>query len=726
MNRGVALLLVAGSVCALTAALWLADARAKMALPSFAEVRAAFRPSDATLLDRHGNALHELRVDHHGRRSAWIPLSDISPALHAAVIASEDQRFYHHSGVDSRAILAAVARRLVGEPLRGASTISMQLVTLLDPQLRHRGRPRSLSQKWRQMRLAWAVERRWAKAEILEAYLNLASYRGELQGIGAAASVLFAKAPHGISEAEAAILAVLLRAPNAAPATVAQRAWALLQRQGWAGGREDASAAVVRALNTPSRSAPKVALAPHVAQRLLRTTDAATPVRSTLDSRLQEVAADVLRQRLMAVREQRVQDGAILAVENATGEVLAYVAGSAALSRARYVDGIQARRQTGSALKPFLYGMALERRILTAASLLEDAPLDVPVLGGLYRPRNYDERFRGLVTLRTALAASLNIPAVRTLELLGAEAFVQQLRRLGFAGAVEAGDYYGPALALGSVDASLWELVNAYRTLANGGVWRPLRLTPGEQDGEASRRIYSEATAFLLSDILADRDGRSLTFGLENPLATRFWSAVKTGTSKEMRDNWCIGYTRHYTVGVWVGNLSGEPMRNVSGVSGAAPIWWEIMGWMQRTTPGLPMMPPAGVLARRIEFPHALEAERTEWFLQGTEPPSPVGRLAESLPHIKRPISGEVIALDPDIPSDHQRMVFETTTASAALRWVLDGHDLGPTASPLLWEPVPGNHTLSLVDQEQRALDTVSFEVRPAVTTVDSPPFPQP
>jgi penicillin-binding protein 1C len=470
----------------------------------------------------------------------------------------------------------------------------------------------------------------------------------------------------------------------------------------------------------------RVALAPHLAQRLRRTTQAATPMRSTLDSRLQEVAADILRHRLVAVRDQRVHDGAILVVENRSGEVLAYVAGSGELSSARYLDSIQARRQTGSALKPFLYGMALEQRILTPASLLQDEPLEVAVLGGLYRPRNYDEQFRGLVTVRTALGASLNIPAVRTLQLLGAEAFVQQLRRLGFDGAIESGDYYGPSLALGSVDASLWELVNAYRTLANGGIWSPLRLTLGEDSADASRRVYSEATAFLLSHMLADRDSRSLTFGLENPLATRFWSAVKTGTSEEMRDNWCIGYTRQYTVGVWVGNLSGEPMRNVSGVTGAAPVWREVVGWVHRTTPSLPMTPPAGVLARKIGFPDALEAERTEWFLQGTEPQSRVERLAEGFPHIRRPISGEVIAPDPDIPPGHQRIVFEGDAVGADLRWVLDGQDLGPATSSLRWEPVPGNHTLALVDQDQHIVDTVSFEVRPALTAVDSPRLPRP
>jgi penicillin-binding protein 1C len=359
-------------------------------------------------------------------------------------------------------------------------------------------------------------------------------------------------------------------------------------------------------------------------------------VYSTLDSYLQAFAADTLRRHLLVIRAQHVYDGAVLVVENHSGDVLAYVAGSGDFSSARHVDGIQARRQAGSLLKPFLYGMAIERKMLTPASLLEDEPLNVPVVGGLYRPRNYDEGFRGLVSVRTALAGSLNIPAVRTLGLVGAEDFVEELRRLGLDGANESGDYYGPSLALGSVDASLWELLQAYRTLANGGMWSPLRLTPGEPATQSGRRIYSEATTFLLSHILSDRDSRSVTFGLESPLATRFWSAVKTGTSQEMRDNWCIGYTRYYTVGVWVGNLSGEPMRHVSGVIGAAPIWGNIVAWLHRTTPSSPMVPPFGVVERQVSFPGGIEPERHEWFLQGTEPLMPQKYLAGGIRRSER------------------------------------------------------------------------------------------
>jgi len=664
------------------------------------------------LLDRNGEVLHELRVDASRRRLGWSPLADVSPALQAAVIASEDRRFFAHGGVDGRALLAAALQRIAGGSRRGASTITMQLATLLDPELRRQGGAHTVAQKWRQMRLAWAIERRWSKSEILEAYLNLVSFRGELQGVAAAAHVLFGKAPHGVSEPEALVLAVLLKAPNAAADAVTHRAWALHERLHGTATRSDLEAAVTAALRAPPGSGPRVALAPHVARELLHAANL-EPVWSTLDAAFQRVATDALRRNLLAVLERRVQDGAVLVVDNASGDVLAYVGGSSDLSSARYVDGIRAQRQAGSTLKPFLYGLALDQRLLTPAALVEDTPFEVAVPGGLYRPRDYDEQFRGLVSVRTALSGSLNIPAVRTLQLLGAEAFVRQLRRLGFAGLVESGDYYGPSLALGSAEVSLWELTNAYRTLANGGVSSPLRLSPGEPAANDGERLYSAAAAFLVSSILADRESRSVTFGLDNPLATRFWTAVKTGTSKEMRDNWCVGFSRRYTVGVWVGNFSGQPMTDVSGVTGAAPVWSEVMSWLHREIPSAPPDPPAGVRSVVVAFPRGAEPARVEWFLTGTEPPeTPLG--AVSPPRIVAPVSGTSIALDPDIPPSQQRVSFEAHTGRPHLRWLLDGADMGAGTDIVLWSPRPGAHTLSLVDARQRRVDTVAFSVRGA------------
>jgi penicillin-binding protein 1C len=684
-------------------------------MPCFADVRASYQPSDIALLDRHGTVIHETRVDARRRRLAWTPLADISPALQAAVLASEDRRFYAHHGVDGRAVARAALQLLRGGPRRGASTLSMQLATQLDPQRQQRRSGwRALAQKWRQMRRARALEERWSKAQILEAYLNLVTFRGELQGVAAATQVLFGKVPHGVTGAEALVLAVLLRAPNAEPSSVIRRAVALREIVDGGATQGDLTATVTHALGAPPGSGPRVTLAPHAAHELLRGAAPAAPVESTLDAALQGVAMDVLRRHLLALRDRWVHDGAVLVADNLSGDVLAYVGGADDLSSARYVDGIRARRQAGSALKPFLYALALEQRLLTPASLVEDTPLEIPVAGGLYRPQDYDEQFRGLVTVRTALSGSLNIPAVRTLQLVGVEAFVQQLRRLGFNGLVESGEYYGPSLALGSADVSLWEMVNAYRTLANGGAWSPLRLQPRDLPGDR-QRLYSEATAFLISSILADRDSRSVTFGLENPLVTRFWSAAKTGTSKEMRDNWCIGYSRRYTVGVWVGNFSGQPMRDVSGVSGAAPVWREVMSWLHRNAPSPPPEPPAGVQAATVGFAGDVEIARAEWFRDGTEPGSAAPALAGNHPRIVAPVPGTIVALDPDIPAGRQRVALEAQLGGTPTRWLLDGTDLGAADKLLLWAPQRGRHTLQLVDDRRQVLDTVAFVVRGAL-----------
>ena len=705
---------VAGALCGL-GLIWLAFTIPVPAIPSFQAVRASHRPSDVQLLDRNGEVIHEARMDKTGRRLSWVSLAEISPALRAAVIASEDRRFFSHGGVDARALVAAAFQWAARGPRRGASTISMQVASLLTGSRRQGGVPRTLVQKWRQMRLAWALEGRWSKAEILETYLNRVPFRGEVQGIAAAAGILFGKASHGITEAEAAVLAALIRAPNAGQEVVLRRAWAIREAHGGSLSREEIVAAVARALDASSGTGPRVALAPHAARHLLeplRGAKTPRPTRSTLDAALQRVAMESLVRHLLAARDRHVQDGAVLVVENATGDVLAYVGGSGELSSARHVDGVRAMRQAGSTLKPFLYGLALEQRLLTPASLLEDAPLEISLAAGLYRPRNYDEQFRGILSLRTALAGSVNVPAVRTLNLVGTEALAAHLRRLGFEGLTESGDYYGPALALGSADVSLWELVNAYRTLANGGVWSPLRMRAEAAQPSRRQPVLSPQAAFLVSHILADRESRTATFGLENPLATRFWSAAKTGTSKDMRDNWCIGFSPRYTVGVWVGNFSGEPMQDVSGVTGAAPVWLEVMSWLHRSGASRAPKPPAGLLPRMVSFPHGIEPDRVEWFLEGTEPQTARQGLAASHPRILAPVSGTTVALDPDIPRSRQRIIFESNGATPLLRWVLDGTDLGPAPDLVAWDLQPGSHSLSLVDALGQALDTSTFEVR--------------
>ncbi|NWF57379.1 MAG: transglycosylase domain-containing protein, partial [Syntrophaceae bacterium] len=450
------------------------------AMPSYQEVRRAYVISDSLLLDRNGEIIHELRTDFRQRRLDWTPLKEISPALKKAVIAAEDRRFYAHSGIDYRALGAALFNFLTSSGERGASTISMQLAALLNQDLQPAKGRKSILQKGKQVLAAWELERGWSKDEILEAYLNLVPFRGEIRGISAASRALFRKDPHGLDRAESLLLASLIRSPGASFADFTKRAQYLADSLKWPVEPAEISSRGNQVMMGPNLHRSPTTLAPHPARQLLKGQPPGASLRCTLDGEIQRFVAERLAHHLLPLRAQNVGNAAALVVENKTGEVLAYVSYSSDPALSGFVDGVKAKRQAGSTLKPVLYGLALDRRLLTPASLLDDSPLDVPVFSGIYHPRNYESQFHGLVPVRIALASSLNIPAVRVVSLVGLEGFLNQLRALGFQGLNEPGDFYGPALALGSADVSLWELVNAYRTLANGGERSELRLTNKE------------------------------------------------------------------------------------------------------------------------------------------------------------------------------------------------------------------------------------------------------
>lgn len=678
---------------------------AAQALPSFAEVRSAHRPSDLVLLDRHGVPVQTLRVDKSVRRLAWVPIEDMSPALRRAIVLSEDRRFHEHSGVDWRAVAASAWGNLWNTRTRGASTLTMQLAGLIDDGLARPGDGRSLAQKLGQALTATQLERHWSKSQILEAYLNSVPLRGELVGVAAIAQTLFGKHASGLDDTEAAIVAALVRAPNAAPQRVAQRACEVLRQQ--AVGCEGLSVITQAALDRRGGMPLSEQLAPHFARQVF---DLAGPARqpSTLDARVQRVAIASLRRQLAELSGRNVEDGAIVVLDNASGAVLAWVGANGATSAAAQVDGVLARRQPGSTIKPFVYELAFERRLLTPASLLDDSPAQIATAAGLYLPQNYDRDFKGWVSARTALGNSLNVPAVRTGAMLGPDALFARLEAFGLAPS-ESGGYHGHALALGSADVTLLALTNAYRALANGGLYSAPSL---RGQAQPAGRVADAAAVHLVTDILADNAARARTFGLDSALATRGFAAVKTGTSKDLRDNWCIGFTDRYTVGVWVGNASGEAMHAVSGVSGAAPVWREIVASLHEGRSSRAPARPAGVVRQHIDFEAAREPAREELFLAGTEQ-AHWRESAQLAPQrafgITSPRDGSRFALDPDIPPASQQIVFEGARGT----WVLDGKRLG-TASVLRWAPWPGRHELTLLDARGRALQTVRFEVRGA------------
>ena len=662
--------------------------------------------------------LHRLRTDATVRRGQWVALADISPALRTALVLSEDKRFYAHSGVDWQAVSGAAWANLWNSKTRGASTITMQLAGLLDEDLKRNAGGRSVAQKIGQTVSAQLLERSWRKDQILEAYLNLVPFKGELVGIDALSQTLFGKAAHGLDHREAAVAAALVRAPNAKVAQVVQRACAVLtalEPRAKTLDCEGLDLFTTAALQRRDYAA-SVGIAPHVARQVAGKARR-NAVQTTLRAPLQRFAVQTLQQHLRELAGRHVEDGALVVLDNATGEVLAWVGSSGDLSGAAEVDGVTALRQPGSTLKPFLYAQAIAERRITAASLLDDSGTQIQTSDGLYIPQNYDHQFKGWVSARTALAASLNVPAVRVLAMVSPDAFHQQLRAVGLP-LKESGDFYGYSLALGSAEVSLLNLTNAYRALANGGRTSPTTLTvrPPPSPANVPAAIDPRA-AFIVGDILSDPLARARTFGTDSVLATRFWTAVKTGTSKDMRDNWAIGWSQRYTVGVWVGNASGAPMWDVSGTTGAAPIWAAVMHYLHTTQPSRAPQAPAGVVRVPVQFA-ALEAARPEWFLQGTEqrifainsgaarayPAGFTGRITS-------PTTGTIIALDPDIPPNRQRVSFQAEGSN--LRWLMDGKVFAKGASAQ-WLPWPGRHVVQIIDAKEQVQDEVRLEVRGA------------
>jgi len=676
-------------------------------MPTYAAVRADWQPSEAWLYDREGRLLDSERVNFERRRLAWVPLKDISPAVRAAVVQSEDRRFWSHGGVDWLAVASAIRSRWTGDRSRGASTLPMQLAAFLDPGLAQPGQ-RDWRTKLRQMRAAQALAANWSHDQMLEAYFNLLPLRGEAQGIGAGAQSLFGKKPADMTRTDAALFAGLLPNPAAGAEALGRRACRVAQTKDCSAIR--AAAATLVSGEHAARFDP--ALAPHLAVRLLD--KPGKRVTTTIDRRIQTAAIVALRRQLSGLGSDRVRDGAVVVLDNATGEVLAYVGGVGLKSTAASVDGANARRQAGSTLKPHLYAQVIEHGWLTAASILDDSPVQLDTASGLYVPKNYDRSFKGPVSVRHALAASLNVPAVRALVIDDVQQFRDRLWALGYHGLVEDGEYYGFSLALGSAEVSLVEQANAFRTLANLGKWSPVTFDAVRHlRNLPPRQIVSPAAAFIVGDILADAAARTDAFGADSALRLPFWAAAKTGTSKGMRDNWCIGWSDRFTVAVWVGNLEGDAMRAVSGTSGAAPVWRDVMLALHAGSPGKAPKMPAGVEARQIALPGTREPPRREYFMAGTaQTEMAAAPQAARRPRITSPVSGSVYALDPDIPIDRQRLAVTVSGSVAGYRLLLDKKPLGDADAGQQILPRPGSHMLALVDPGGRMIDRVRFTVR--------------
>lgn len=546
--------------------------------------------NSVVLLDRDGARLdHWVRKDYYRHRAT--ALDDLPEDLIRATLAAEDKRFYQHGGIDFRATARALKdswdrKRFVS----GASTISQQTIKLSSEKT-----GRTFVTKLRECLTARHLEMCFSKDEILTAYFNHLDYGNRSQGPLQAARHYFGKPLDRLSLAECALLAGLPQAPSRL--NPRRNPEAALKRRDWI---LDRMAAVYRL--SPERVALAKAeplklhrgkhgsAAPHLVQLMKHSRNkyggigklrgVSPSIRTTLSAGLQRDVTAIMREQVKLLGKKHIQHAAVVVIDNATGEVLAHV-GSPDFSRSNsgQIDAARTPRSPGSALKPFTYLLAYEKGGMTPATIVEDIPTRYPDARGAKDVVNYSRRHSGPVTIHTALASSLNVPAVRVLNTLGGAApLVRQLRGFGISTLNEKPTHYGLGLTLGSGEVTLLELTNAYATLARMGVFRPVtylardRTRPGD-----ARHVASYRSCWMIARTMTDNAPRTAAFGPNSSLRLPFRCAVKTGTSTDFRDNWCLGFTKDFTVGVWVGNLDNTPMRGISGVSGAGPIFHATM-----------------------------------------------------------------------------------------------------------------------------------------------------
>ncbi|MCB9484115.1 MAG: transglycosylase domain-containing protein [Dehalococcoidia bacterium] len=668
-----------------------------LAVPAFA-VLAPLPDLDARLdvpgtviLDAHGGVIER---DVAAGVRIPVTLDRVAPAVIDATVAAEDQRFWRHPGVDPLAIGRA-ALHVRSDP-SGASTLTQQLARrayLADDDLP------LLVRKAREAVIAVALEARTSKEEVLEAYLNDVYYGRGAYGIEAAAQVYFGTSAARLDLAQASFLAGLPRSPqeyDASEDAARERQRYVLDRM-VATGSIDADRAEA-ALATPlAVIPPDPPLARHVSSAVydeLRSvlpahaTEEGLVIETTIDPALQREAERSVRTRLVSLEDHRAGSAAVVALDPRDGRVLALVGSADYDAPTGQIDMALEPRQPGSALKPLLYAAAIERGY-SPASMLLDVPSVFETDAGPYRPANYDLRFRGPVTMRVALASSLNVPAVRTLDAIGVDALIEMAHRAGL-DSLDAAEAYGLSLTLGGGGVRLIDLAAAYGALAQEGVryepWLIARVMDHagnvlyERPAPTPVRVLDAATAFLVTDMLSDPIARVPSFGADSILDTPFDAAVKTGTSSEFRDNWTIGYTPERVVGVWVGNPDQRPMVHISGVDGAAPIWRDVM------TAALeggrsPWRVPDGVVRTTVCAPTGLlpgpdcPGAAPEWFLAGTEPTA-----TES--YYER--TGATLAINPPA---------EARAWAAAAGWSLwsDGDEAGDRGGVAIVSPAPGS-----------------------------------
>ncbi|HHO52905.1 MAG TPA: penicillin-binding protein 1C [Deltaproteobacteria bacterium] len=708
-----------------------------------------FEPQEhRRILDRSGLILAQRPVPERGHE-LWVELSEISPAVIDALLAAEDDRFYHHQGLDPRALARAVVANVrAGAVVQGGSTLSQQTARILA------GRSGGLWGKLGEASGAVRLELYLDKDEILTWYLNRAYFGQGATGIEAAAQQTFDESAASLSVSEAATLVGLLPAPSRRhpgvdpEAARAARA-SVLQRMVATGRLSAADAAEAEAEPLQLRAARPEGLAPHLVARLLDEGDEPV-IHTSIEGDLQRDVEALVAKRIAALRDREVDHAAVVVVHVPTSEVRAYVGSADFHAADGQVDGARASRSPGSALKPFVYGLAFERG-WRPSDVIDDAPRRYATRHGSWAPINYDGGFRGPVRLREALAGSYNVPAVALLEDVGVATLQSRLEAIGLP-LPKPASHYGLGLALGDGGVTLLDLTVAYAGLARQGLWRPVQLRLDGGGGARSRgdrgsarggvrsrgdrgsvrggyardepiRFLGIEAAAMVNDVLADPVARVPSFGRRTPLARPYPASVKTGTSTDFRDNWTVGYTPTWAVGVWVGNFDGRPMGDVSGVTGAGPLWAEVM---DRVTGGQAerQQLPASLVRRRtcaasggaagpacpltvMDLAPASGPERAPCPLHGAAPGSEPG------PRIVYPAPDTVVYVDPRIPAAHQRVPLRTSIPSRGeqITWHTGGQQIA-SGDPGLWQPDRSGPFTIALHLDGQPIATVDVEIQ--------------
>lgn len=631
--------------------------------------------------------------------------------LVTAFLYAEDVRYFVHAGQDWRARLAALGQNLrAGRAVRGASTITEQVVRMIRP------RPRTLWSRWVEGWEARRLERRQSKQRILEFYLNQVPYAANRRGVVQAARYYFDRDLSALNRHEMLALAVLVRAPSRLDILRGDRR-ALDRAIGQLAVRLEDAGVLPRDrepwgefdLNSPAAPVDASHFLRFVNQRHGANESAghAARLRVTLDAGLQARLHALLEGRLAMLAGKGVNNGAVLAADHRSGEVLAWVvAASGDGAPARLIDAVQVPRQPGSALKPFLYALALHKG-WTAATLIDDAPIADMVGVGLHSYRNYSDVFHGPITLRHALGNSLNTPAVRTIVFTGEGAYLDHLHGLGFTTLTRKTDHYGPGLALGNGEVSLLELTQAYAALANRGRYREFSVLTGGEAGLRDRPAVTPEVASLIADILSDPLARRLEFTgglLDFPVQT----AVKTGTSNDYRDSWAMGFSDRYVVGVWMGNLDQQPTWGVTGSIGPAMVLRGAFDLLSRGADTAPLWLSPRLLRHEVcdDSGTAWQAgmscpRRAEYFVAGTAPssvPIPANAGGQQVVKLSQPTEGLMLAYDPRVPAELQAFdfVLEGVRSDDHVDWRVNGGAAARQAGArYAWPVQKGEHRVA-------------------------------